>query len=846
MTSLATVPDTEQAVAPVTAMAASERRTPRPPLWPRLARAHLDGLVHHASTPRSVIVGPAGSGKTALLHRLSEEFTACDRTVVFTRLAEHIRDAAADDVVLVDDVQRLGTSALHALAERLADDSAATVIALRMWPPAADDGGLVASMDTPGLTIVLGQVGSADVLDQLADGGSRSAIAKECIDDLVALCGGTTWLLSEAIAMHEGACRSSAAHEPIVAGLHEVIAQRLDGLEPELRLAVEAESLAPNTVAGATDAATIASAHASGLLLRNGRAAPVVRSAVRAVTPVERIASLTEAGLIDPSAELLRGVHDSRVATALMELGDEVLGHDPERALQLYDHAAASGADRRVIDMRRTRAFWAAGRVDDAAAVVDRLRNGAPEDDAPFLVNAVAGIWAARGMPETADAVYRTCDLSAPAVRAGAVIASLAVGELPPEATTDARGVASGPAHAVPSTVSVAMSMLERGMRCSVGDTAEHALSDLVRASDTFSASGSPDPLPDSPAVLAAIVALNVGELDVAAGILDSALRAGGGWARQRMLLWNGWIALQRQRPREVEAALNAASAAGCPLTPRNRLLDEALRLGLARRYSDQAGITSAWRQAREALLHADFDLYGIQPLSEFVVSAARLDDLPRVRRHFDEALERVERLGSPITWSAQVYWTGIQEAILLNQPEALRPHARALVSAAPTSRVAAVMSHAGRVWTVVLGGKVDADAVETAASDLATIGLAWDGARLAGYGAGLTDDRRIISRLLACARRLHGNEAAAPADDEDAVTESTTPVATVLSAREREVAALVLRGKTYAEIGAAIFISPRTAEHHIARIRRRLGATSRSDLLTKLRLALEGVTEER
>ena len=60
------------------------------------------------------------------------------------------------------------------------------------------------------------------------------------------------------------------------------------------------------------------------------------------------------------------------------------------------------------------------------------------------------------------------------------------------------------------------------------------------------------------------------------------------------------------------------------------------------------------------------------------------------------------------------------------------------------------------------------------------------------------------------------------------------------LSAREREVARLVLEGKTYAEIGQAIFISPRTAEHHIARMRRRLGASTRSDLLAKLRLALE------
>jgi DNA-binding CsgD family transcriptional regulator len=49
-----------------------------------------------------------------------------------------------------------------------------------------------------------------------------------------------------------------------------------------------------------------------------------------------------------------------------------------------------------------------------------------------------------------------------------------------------------------------------------------------------------------------------------------------------------------------------------------------------------------------------------------------------------------------------------------------------------------------------------------------------------------------------------------------------------------------VLEGKTYAQIGTAIFISPRTAEHHIARIRRRLGVSTRSELLAQLRLALD------
>ncbi|KAB1648465.1 helix-turn-helix transcriptional regulator [Pseudoclavibacter endophyticus] len=61
------------------------------------------------------------------------------------------------------------------------------------------------------------------------------------------------------------------------------------------------------------------------------------------------------------------------------------------------------------------------------------------------------------------------------------------------------------------------------------------------------------------------------------------------------------------------------------------------------------------------------------------------------------------------------------------------------------------------------------------------------------------------------------------------------------LSEREREVVRLVLAGKTYAEIGSALFISPRTAEHHIARVRRRIGASSRSEMLDVLHSAFGG-----
>jgi DNA-binding CsgD family transcriptional regulator len=56
------------------------------------------------------------------------------------------------------------------------------------------------------------------------------------------------------------------------------------------------------------------------------------------------------------------------------------------------------------------------------------------------------------------------------------------------------------------------------------------------------------------------------------------------------------------------------------------------------------------------------------------------------------------------------------------------------------------------------------------------------------------------------------------------------------LSEREREVAALLVDGKTYKEIGEQLFISAKTVEHHVARMRQRLGSTSRGELFAHLR----------
>jgi DNA-binding CsgD family transcriptional regulator len=58
-----------------------------------------------------------------------------------------------------------------------------------------------------------------------------------------------------------------------------------------------------------------------------------------------------------------------------------------------------------------------------------------------------------------------------------------------------------------------------------------------------------------------------------------------------------------------------------------------------------------------------------------------------------------------------------------------------------------------------------------------------------------------------------------------------------MLSDREREVAELILTGLTYRQIGERLFISAKTVEHHVARMRQRLDVTSRDELFAQLRL---------
>ena len=60
------------------------------------------------------------------------------------------------------------------------------------------------------------------------------------------------------------------------------------------------------------------------------------------------------------------------------------------------------------------------------------------------------------------------------------------------------------------------------------------------------------------------------------------------------------------------------------------------------------------------------------------------------------------------------------------------------------------------------------------------------------------------------------------------------------LTPHELQVALLVAQGLTNREVGTALFLSPKTIEHHLSAIYRKLGLRSRTQLATLLSEELE------
>ena len=600
-------------------------------------------------------------------------------------------------------------------------------------------------------------------------------------------------------------------------------------------------------------------AESAGLLRPDGTVIGTVQHALLTATPTTKVHALQRelvtvfASAGQPLGSLARelargGLADHRVAAELEQAADLALESDPRLASQLYEEALLAGADPLGTAARRAQAAAGDGELDAAARIIDSLLVSSDPPDVRRGADVAASVWAQRGMLARAADVYSwlgparmgpSAPLAAVAM-IGAGDRSGAEAVFPPDAPV-----------ASPTLLAAALVQTGQGIMASLGDNPHQGISLLIHASDMLNSARTALPLPETPAALAALLALHSGDPHLAETVCKSAAAAGQGGdsAQPRLLLLQGWAAMMQDKPEEARLAATEASKANpWPLVPRDEFMCAALEVGLARRNGDVPELLRAWERAREAMLHTSVDLYSLLPWGELLIAAARLRETPRVAQYLDEAWKLLGRLDEPALWAVPLHWAAVQAALLNESPADLAPHATALARASAHSQLAAVLATAGKAWVTVLAGRFRPADVEGAARLLGAVGMPWEGARLAGHAAARADERRDMMRLLACARDLHpqGTPVGGAARTSDlrpgtgeAAGNRAQADASGLSEREKEVARLVLEGKTYREIGEAIYISPRTAEHHIARIRRRLGAENRSDLLTRLRLAL-------
>ena len=814
---------------------------------PPALRAVRDVAAAPESVRRLDVVGAGGHGKSVLLDALATAFRASGIAV---RTDLPVDGLGAAEALLVDDAHLLGADELRRLATLT---GGWLVVAHRPWPRSPELTALGAALAARRAPVVLGPLDATGIavraerlLGRRIDDRSVAAVLDRT--------GGVPMLVDRLLTATDG-------EAGLVAQLgYALAAQPAGAVELLLHLAagaaLDAELLLPLLGLGTTAELDerVEAAVAAGLLAADGRAIPLVSAAVLARTPpATRTAArralaereLERGGDVVGAARGLvgSGAAGPRMAELFTTAGDLLLRAGAPDAEAMFAAATAAGTPPLTVAARRAHAALVRGDGDAALAEADRVLSAADQvarEDVALASTVAAAVLARRGLLARSAELYRYVD--SVTGRASALAVPVLVG-------TGSAVAAQGRPTGAPTLLTGAEDLVADGIRESVSGSPTAALSLLTRAAAMMEADARAVLLPDHPAALAAIVAVHCGELDVARSVLERALRSrmGGRAAAVRHRLLLGWISLAGGA---VPAAKAALTGVGQGLEPRDEFLAAALEVALARRTGDLAALIPAWGRAREAVVRHPVDLYMLHGLGELTIAATRLREPSWVAPHLDEADALLGRLGDPALWAAPLHWARLQAAILAESRDQAARHADALGRAAGGSRYAAAMATVAPHWVRMLDADIDPEGVESAARGLHAVGMAWEGGKLAGQAAIRTRDRKAMSTLLQTARALQSSGPVA-----DVAPDAETPpsgIAVVaapprepapaeepsgpLSEREREVAALLVDGKTYKEIGEQLFISAKTVEHHVARMRQRLGSTSRGELFAQLR----------
>ena len=818
------------------------------PELPVAARSAIDAVLANPADPVKLLLsGGIGTGKSTVLAQIRSALRDGGRTVL-TRAPRPGDETEA--AFVVDDADQLTDAEIDCLAEKVADAATTVVVACEPLTHRPSLQALTTALERENPVLRLGPLPAAEV-GRILTTAPGSAATVETVRSVLAATAGLPFLLRAAADAVEAP--TDAARFALLQRLRRVD----DATRDALLILSLSHDLGPDDVAaalrltGAEASALVDRARAGGLVepshdrrflrLLHESLAQIAGAARHHEIETSLLTSQLELSTL--SADLAvrlaeHGLRDDRLAEALAEHAAHNRAR-PARAARLYRAAVTAGAT--AVSTRLADALALAGDCTTAARMADELLSSEDPSERATAVR-VAGSVAMHdgGAAQAADLFRWLGPYPDTLISSAAVTSFLAAGDAD-AARASSRAEVAGP----PTSTARAARSLAEGLVLSLDQPFAVTVARLGQAVTSEHQAGGV--APDTPAALVTLAALHGGDSVRARSVIGRAVRAGGtgeetfSAARHRLLL--GWVKMQDGQLGAAGADA-AAAEAGEDLHRRDALWAAALRTAIARRSGDSGAVQKHWYAAVEVLAEYSIDLFSLLPLGELWVAGARMRQVDRLEHTLSEAWSLLAGLGDPVLWSVPLHWAGVHAGILANSPGAVAPHGQALTAAASQSAFARALANAGRTWLRVLANHVDTDEVTTAARALSQFGLTWDGTRLASQAALQTPDARVSQAMLQLARDLKQTSAVEEVvlgsePPTGSARQAPAPSSTKLSDREREVAELLLLGMPYRDIGSQLFISAKTVEHHVARIRRRLGAESRTEMLSMLRAML-------
>ena len=782
----------------------------------RPSLATLGATVAHAVAARPgavVTVAHPGGAEQLVLDTIRAALGRLDvRTVVVGRTGRvgDLTPPGAEQVLVVAEAQWATGEALAELAEPRPDGGAVVLLHRRGMPPSR--------------SLALAQLAARRADAALTLGPSTAA-------EVRAATGLSAAEAERRVALTAGRCDLLAAVELDGSLLHEVTA-RLSVLDPTVRHAAEllAHGLAADRVDALVDRAggTVEALVVEGLLdepepgtvtLLDG-----IAEAIRSVTTGARRAAVVDVLSRDDS-----GVHATDLAAVLAAANDrsETAGHvyaraatqlaslDPVAALRWVVLAHEAGVDTPELSLAEADAALGAGDPHRALAVLEHARSAVPAGEAA-LVRAAA--WVAIGDLDTAADALASTDLAALAgwARVGA-------GRAPSDSpATDVPATDASPAAA-----DAAASLAEAVATWLAGDA--DACTDAVRhAVLRHRADPDGDRWPATPELAGALLHAQLGQVERAERlVLDALAERRGGRAQHRaQLLASAWLAATRGRLDDAAGVLDGLGDE--TLSPHDALWRAGVACSIALRDADADALVPSAADAIRVAEAAGRHLYDLGILTDIAAAAARAG-IGSADELLGPAERAVARLGDPTPLRSDLAWARLRVALCCDDPAPVVAAARTLL-ALDTPAAHRLRRDVAAAIVEVDRGRIDAAEVERVSRELADAGAPHEAARLCGVAAVRTDSEADARRLLKHSRLFRTQRARlkrAEGVDRDVVR---------LSEQETRVAQLVLEGRTHREIGAGLFISAKTVEHHVAHIRTKLGAGSRAELLAAIR----------